>query len=329
MRMFSNDDAMVAALKANELDAHRGVPATAIKTLQERRHRTSRSSPGIDQTDFGFNSNPKKKKHRELLDPKLREAFAHAIDRKQIVDVVFLGHAQPGVSIIPPATGACTTQLKTESFDLGKANKMLDKLGYKKGSDGIRVGRRPPDVLHVITPTDISGIDRTFQIMQADFPKIGVKLTQQRLDSTPPSTRSRRRTTSTWTSTCPCGTGSRYRPRFHALRGHLRPVRRLERHRLLQQEYDKLYSQQQLTPDPAQAQADRLEDAGDPLRQAAVHPARDQDHVERVEQEWTGSCSHRRARSTRSPSSPDAGAPEVTIRLPEGRQSQCVAPTTS
>ena len=35
----------------------------------------------------------------------------------------------------------------------------------------------------VITPTDLTGVDRTFQIIQADFQQIGVKLTQQALDS--------------------------------------------------------------------------------------------------------------------------------------------------
>jgi peptide/nickel transport system substrate-binding protein len=36
----------------------------------------------------------------------------------------------------------------------------------------------------VITPTDVSSADRTFQILQPDFKKIGVQLTQKALDST-------------------------------------------------------------------------------------------------------------------------------------------------
>jgi peptide/nickel transport system substrate-binding protein len=35
----------------------------------------------------------------------------------------------------------------------------------------------------VIAPTDVSSIDRTFQILQSDFRKIGVKLAQKALDS--------------------------------------------------------------------------------------------------------------------------------------------------
>ena len=40
----------------------------------------------------------------------------------------------------------------------------------------------------VITPNDLTGVDRAFQIIQADFRKIGVKLKQRSLDSTRPST---------------------------------------------------------------------------------------------------------------------------------------------
>jgi peptide/nickel transport system substrate-binding protein len=183
LRMFSNDDALVAALKAGEIDAIEDVPATAISTLKKAGMNVV-NVPGFDQTDFIFNSNPKKKNHRELLSPKLREAFDHAIDRKKIVQVVFLGTAKPGVSIIPPATGQWYNgDLKAVSFDLGSANKLLDGLGYKKGAGGIRQANGHKMSYEVITPTDLSSVDRTFQILQADFRKIGVQLKQKALDS--------------------------------------------------------------------------------------------------------------------------------------------------
>jgi peptide/nickel transport system substrate-binding protein len=183
LRMFSNSDALVSALKAHEIDAIEDVPGTAIKTL--RSGFNIRSAPGVSQTDFIINSNPKKQSHRELLNLKLKEAFAHAVDRSQIVKVVFLGHAKPAFTIIPPATGKWSnTSLKPEKFDLGLANRILDKLGYKKGSDGIRVAQGHKMSYQVITPTDLPSANRTFQIMQPDFRKIGVKLTQRALDST-------------------------------------------------------------------------------------------------------------------------------------------------
>ena len=52
------------------------------------------------------------------------------------------------------------TKLQPEKYDLALANSMLDKLGYKRGSDGIR--RTPGADSHpmsygVITPTSVSG----------------------------------------------------------------------------------------------------------------------------------------------------------------------------
>ena len=183
LRMFSNDDAMVQALKAKEIDAIEDVPATAIKTLRSAGF-TITNVPGVDQTDFIVNSNPKKPKHRELLNLKVKEAMDHAIDRQRIVNVVFLGYAKPASSIIPPATGGWyNPSLKPESFDLALANRILDRLGYKRGAGGIRVAQGHKMSYQVITPTDVSSVPRTFQIIQADFRKIGIQLSQRALDS--------------------------------------------------------------------------------------------------------------------------------------------------
>jgi peptide/nickel transport system substrate-binding protein len=182
--MFSNDDAMISALKAHEIDALEVVPATAIKTLK-RAGFTISDVPGLDQTDFIFNSNPLKRHHRELLNLRLKEAFAHAVDRNQIIQVVFLGTAKPASSIVPAPTGPWNNPaLKPETFDLGLANKILDGLGYKRGPDGIRVADGHKMVYDVIAPTSVQSVPRTFQIIQADFNKIGVQLRQKSLDGT-------------------------------------------------------------------------------------------------------------------------------------------------
>jgi peptide/nickel transport system substrate-binding protein len=182
LRQFSNEDALVSALKAHEIDAIEAVPGTAIKTLKSGFN--VRSVPGVDQTDFIINSNPRKQGHRELLNLRVKAAFAHAINRKQIIDVVFLGYAKPTGSIIPPATGAWhNPNVKPEAFDLALANKILDKAGFKRGADGIRRAGGHKMAYQVITPTDVPSTNRSFQIIQPDFRKIGVRLSQRALDS--------------------------------------------------------------------------------------------------------------------------------------------------
>jgi len=184
LQQFSDDDAMVTALKAHNLDSIEAVPATAMKTLSNAGFEVS-DVPGLDQTDFIINSNPQKKTHRELLDLKVKEAMDHAIDRQKIDAVTWLGAAHPANSIIPATTGAWhNPHLKTVSFNLGLANKLLDQAGFKKGSDGIRVANGQKMSYNVIAPTDVQSIPRTFQIIQNDFSKIGVQLKQEALDST-------------------------------------------------------------------------------------------------------------------------------------------------
>jgi peptide/nickel transport system substrate-binding protein len=187
LEMFRNDDAMIQALKNGEIDMLDGgggtVPPTAVKTLKDAGFVVD-TGPGMTVNDFIINSNPKKPEHRELLDPKVREAFAHAIDRESIVKTVWQGTAEPAASLVPEADGIWhDSDLKPETFDLDLAKQMLDDAGYPVGSDDIRTAGDHPMSYEVITPTDLTGVDRTFSIIQADFRTIGVELKQKALDS--------------------------------------------------------------------------------------------------------------------------------------------------
>ncbi len=177
---FSNEDAEITAIKTGQLDAIESVPVTAVKTLQDAGVNVF-MGPGLTERDFIINSNPDKTTHRELLDPKVREAFEYAIDRQKIVDTAWLGFATPATTVVPPATGKWhDPSIQALPFDLTKANALLDEAGYKKGSDGIRIGLDGPMAYDVLFPGSERGAgDRAFQIIQSDFMQIGVKLTQR------------------------------------------------------------------------------------------------------------------------------------------------------
>jgi peptide/nickel transport system substrate-binding protein len=186
LKMYSNDDAMIQAAKHGDIDYIEGgggtIPPTDVNTLKASGWQIE-TGPGMTENDFIFNSH--KPLHGELTDPKVREAFAHAMDRDHIDEVVWLNYAQPAAAMIPPADGNWhDASLQPESFDTDMANQILDAAGYTRGPDGLRQANGHGMSYTIITPTDLTGVDRTFQIIQADFDKIGVKLTQQALDST-------------------------------------------------------------------------------------------------------------------------------------------------
>ncbi len=176
---------MITALKSNQLDGVEVVPPTSVATLKAA-HFVVRSSPGVVFDDFIINSNPQQQaSHKELLNPLLRQAFDDAIDRQAIVKTSLLGHGQPGASIIPPATGHWSDPaIKPAPFDLAKANQLLDQAGYKMGPGGVRMANGHPMSYTVIMPTDIQNSygQRSYQIIQGDFKKIGVQLNLKVLD---------------------------------------------------------------------------------------------------------------------------------------------------
>jgi peptide/nickel transport system substrate-binding protein len=184
LEFFSNADGMISAFEHGDLDMiGEYTPPTAVAALKAAGMEVL-TAPSISMKTFIINTNPKKTAHRELVNPQVREALAHAVDRDEIVKVAWLGLAQPGDSFIAPADGDWhDPSLKSETFDLDLANQMLDELGYAKGSDGIRVADGQKMSYTVIFPTDERGTgDRSFQIIQGDFAKIGVQIKEKTLD---------------------------------------------------------------------------------------------------------------------------------------------------
>jgi peptide/nickel transport system substrate-binding protein len=184
IQWFANSDAMMTAFTSGELDLIT-VPLTAVSAVEGNPDFEVIEADGYQINNFIFNSNPKKPENRELLDPKVREAFAHAMNRDEMIEVVYGGHAQPVASIVAPVAGKwMNPNLEPETYDLDLANQILDDLGYARGSDGIRMANGHPMSYEIITPDSLDGINRAFEIVKTSLAEIGVEVTQNSLDST-------------------------------------------------------------------------------------------------------------------------------------------------
>ncbi len=127
--------------------------------------------------------------HPALKDPKVRQALHYAIDKQKLVDEVQNGLAKPADgSIVPPMYKDFFWQAEGDkkiSFDLTKANGILDAAGYKKGADGIRTmpdGSRKLQFrfsIHTDTPIE----DKLAEYLTGWFKEIGIAVTTKRLDS--------------------------------------------------------------------------------------------------------------------------------------------------
>jgi peptide/nickel transport system substrate-binding protein len=186
IELFSNDDALVAAMRAGEVDVATGdpnLPPTDVRPLRED-GMTIVARPAVAFNDLIISTNPKKTGHRELLNPLVREAFEYATDRQTIDRIAFLGFAQAGASIIPPASGKWwDPAIRPLPFDLAKANQLLNQAGYRPGPGGIRIadGHQMAYTVYLSQDNGGEGI-RTGEIMTSDFARIGVKLMFQPTD---------------------------------------------------------------------------------------------------------------------------------------------------
>ena len=73
----------------------------------------------------GFNLTSEKFK-----DPRIREALSLAIDRQELVDILYFGHAKVCTGPFLPGTGAFNPDIKAPQHDIEKAKALLKEAGY-------------------------------------------------------------------------------------------------------------------------------------------------------------------------------------------------------
>lgn len=198
---YANQDALVQALRAGELDMITELPSTVVPSLRSEAEITVAAGASRGLRDYIFNlSSPETcpvdeggicSGHPALRDRVVRQAMAHAVDKAQIIDVAELGLAQPGLGLVPAALGVFyASELEDYAFDIPLANRMLDEAGYlDTDDDGIRecpagmdcAGRQLDIVMQI--PSDIAAGPREAELLASLWGQIGIKMTPQVLEA--------------------------------------------------------------------------------------------------------------------------------------------------
>ena len=105
------------------------VPATGQERLQKSRAYRMVNRPILGMVFIVFNT-----AHRPFDSPKVRQAFAHAINRRHLAERINRGRFLPGGGILPPGTYGYDPTFLGQVYDPGRAKALLAEAGYPGGA---------------------------------------------------------------------------------------------------------------------------------------------------------------------------------------------------
>ncbi len=195
---FENQDALVQAIKAGQVDMITEMPNTASVGLRNEANvelvTGAPYSPGV--TDIIFNQiDPANcptdaggvcSGHPALRDRTVRLALSYATDKQKIIDVILLGLGDPGLTLIPLGLGHWYNNSLTDyAFDTALANQTFDEAGFKDvDGDGIREmpDGTNPLIFRMNWPSDSLTAPRMAELLSEMWLQVGVKAELQAMD---------------------------------------------------------------------------------------------------------------------------------------------------
>ncbi len=103
-----------------------------------------------------------------LKNVRVRQAIAHALDRRPMIEYLWRGHAQAARSVLPPQSWAYNGDVPAYDHDTDKANRLLDEAGYP-AENGVR--------FHITMKTSTTESTRLMvAVIQQQLREVGIAL---------------------------------------------------------------------------------------------------------------------------------------------------------
>ncbi|MCB4755773.1 MAG: peptide-binding protein [Elusimicrobia bacterium] len=172
---------------------YRIIPDMSVQFLELRQGALSMMSPTPDQFNgyeaffttynkfhypaFQFNYVGFNLKNELFKDRRVRQALACAVNKKDIIEGIYLGWAVPATGPYPPASWAYNPDVKDSSYDLNRARTLLKEAGWlDRDGDGLIDKEGKPFQFTLITNQGNKVRESMAQILQNNFGRIGIKM---------------------------------------------------------------------------------------------------------------------------------------------------------
>jgi len=180
-KIINDQNTAIAALKDGGVDDYYSIPPKLFQELKKNDSAKAKlnidTPPTFLYTFIAFNTrNPK------LSDKRVREAFAHCVNKNQINEVINFNMSKLVETFVHPLQKHYNGDIKAFGYDLDAARKLLDEAGWKDtDGDGYRDkminGEKVKLSLDYKIPAGNKGREEVGLLIQEDLKKVGIALT--------------------------------------------------------------------------------------------------------------------------------------------------------
>jgi peptide/nickel transport system substrate-binding protein len=176
-RFIPDRNTMLTELQTGELDLWPYVGAGYYDRVRAIKTADVFKAPGYYYAHIDFNTS-----HPVFADAAVRQALKYATDRETIRIKINHGTGILADTQLTPASPMHTDQ-PLVPYDPVKANQILDRAGWKRGSDGVRSKNGVRLAVTWANPIGGPDADQQIELIRANWEAIGVEFTVQRYQS--------------------------------------------------------------------------------------------------------------------------------------------------
>ena len=178
VKSITDGDTLTMAMQNGELDAVQGLPYSSLELFKNDKYKLSQMDTSrVYQAAFNF-------KTPELQDLNVRKAISMAIDKENFTKVLLNGNGTPAVGAFPANLTFGDNEVKTVSYDLDGAKKLLTDSGWTDTDGDGYVDKNGKNLeLRYLTYTSRQELPLLAEAAQANLKKIGIKLNVNATDN--------------------------------------------------------------------------------------------------------------------------------------------------
>jgi len=179
IKIINDNNTALAAMKDGQIDNFTAIPAKDFRELEKNDNFKSKFNMGkvgrLSYSFIGINL-----RNEKFQDVRVRKAFAHAVNRDKINEIISFNEATKTESFAHTTQSHYNKDLKEYEFNLKKTEQYLDEAGWKDSDgDGFRDkiinGKSTPLSIEFKIAKD-ENTKNTLLIIQEDMKKAGIDL---------------------------------------------------------------------------------------------------------------------------------------------------------